>query len=96
MPRNSDTAVFDSAVISMVCVRRHRPGDRIKPLGMKGSKKLQDVLVDAKIPRELRPWILVVVDGEDEVLWVPGVVRSSLAPVTEQTEEVWRCRTTGQ
>lgn len=52
-------------------VRTRRPGDRIRPLGMKGSKTLQDLLVDAKVPAEQRDHLpLVVVD--DEVVWVPG------------------------
>lgn len=96
LPTNANEALFDSSVITSIYVRRHRPGDRIHPFGMLGSKKLQDVLVDAKIPRELRPWMLILVDEQDRVLWVPGVVRASLAPVTAETEEVWRCRTTGQ
>ena len=52
-------------------VRTRRPGDRIQPLGLDGSKTLQDLFVDAKIPVEQRDRIpLLVVD--DEVVWVPG------------------------
>jgi tRNA(Ile)-lysidine synthase len=52
-------------------VRTRRPGDRIRPLGLDGSKTLQDLLVDAKVPSEMRGRLpLLVVD--DEVVWVPG------------------------
>lgn len=54
-----------------LAVRLRRPGDRIWPVGMAGSKKLQDILVDAKVPRWLRDRVPVLVAG-DEVLWVMG------------------------
>jgi tRNA(Ile)-lysidine synthase len=52
-------------------VRTRRPGDRIAPLGMTGSKSLQDLFVDARVPAAERSGLpLLVVDGE--VVWVPG------------------------
>jgi tRNA(Ile)-lysidine synthase len=52
-------------------VRTRLPGDRIRPVGMQGSRKLQDLLVDAKVPAEDRAHLPVLVVG-DEVVWVPG------------------------
>lgn len=54
-----------------IIVRTRRPGDRIRPLGMQGSKALQDLFVDAKVPFEQRDRLPVVVVG-DEIAWVPG------------------------
>ena len=52
-------------------VRARHPGDRIAPTGMKGSKKIQDLFVDEKVPEEMRNLIpLLICDGE--VVWVPG------------------------
>lgn len=83
-------------------LRNRRPGDRIQPLGMEGSRKLQDVFVDAGIPRGQRAAIPVLVCG-DEVVWVPGyrvarawrvrdarrrALRIALAPLSgEETQE---------
>lgn len=53
-------------------VRARKPGDRIKPCGMRGSQKLQDVFVNAKLPRHLRDGYPLVFFG-DELLWVPGL-----------------------
>lgn len=53
-------------------VRAWRDGDRIAPLGMDGSRKLQDLFVDARVPREERRRIPVVINGRGEVLWVAG------------------------
>jgi tRNA(Ile)-lysidine synthase len=49
-----------------------RPGDRMRPLGMQGTRKLQDVLTDAKVPRGVRSLVPVVRDGE-RIVWVAGV-----------------------
>lgn len=67
-------AVLDAAAFEAgFRLRSRRPGDRIKPLGMKGhSRKLQDILVDRKIPRDLRDAIPVVEIG-GEIAWVAGV-----------------------
>ncbi len=54
-----------------VRVRTRRPGDRIAPLGMTGSKSLQDLFVDAKLPVAARARLPVLV-VDDEVIWVPG------------------------
>jgi tRNA(Ile)-lysidine synthase len=91
-------ALFDyDAVARMgdLVLRTRSPGDFIVPLGMKGHKRLQDLLVDAKIPRELRDHIALLAarDGV-EVLWVPGRGgrRSAHAAITEATERVLQLR----
>ena len=81
--------VFDGEALVRPHVRLIRPGDRVQPFGMKGRKKVQDVLVDEKFPRSLRKRLIVVADGDGEVLWVPGIVRSARAPVVVSTRDVW-------
>ncbi len=77
---------------AQVVLRTRGPGDNIQPLGMRGRKKLQDVLVDAKIPREVRAYLPVVaLHGTDaEVLWLPGRGgrRSAFAPISEHTRRL--------
>jgi tRNA(Ile)-lysidine synthetase-like protein len=50
----------------------YRAGERIQPAGMHGSKKVQDLLVDARIPRNERGQ-LPMVRGGDRLAWVVGV-----------------------
>jgi len=57
-------------------VRAPRPGDRLYPDGMTGSKKLHDLFTDIKLPVEARRAALVVCAG-DELLWVAGVRRAA-------------------
>lgn len=79
-------AVFDAGAVGRrrLRVRGSRSGDRIRPLGLGGTKKLQDVFVDAKIPRAERPgWPVVELDGQ--IAWLPGLVRGEPAPVGART-----------
>ncbi|MCB9378808.1 MAG: tRNA lysidine(34) synthetase TilS, partial [Holophagales bacterium] len=68
-----DRAAFDlPAGVVTAEVRRRRPGDRIRPLGSRGERKLKELLIDRKVPRELRSELpLLVVGGR--IVWVPGV-----------------------
>jgi tRNA(Ile)-lysidine synthase len=79
----------NAAVVSKSCmepplrVRSRRPGDRFRPLGAPGSRKLQDVLVDRKVPRELRDRVPIVVSAGGEILWVAGVAVAEACRVTD-------------
>ena len=53
-------------------VRAWRSGDRLQPLGLAGTRKLQDVLTDAKVPRSERQRIPVV-EGPRGIAWVGGL-----------------------
>jgi tRNA(Ile)-lysidine synthase len=80
-------ALFDAeALCDGLLVRSRRPGDRIHLPGI-GTRKLQDVLVDAKVPREARG-TLPLVELAGQIVWVPGVVRGSGAAVGPRTRLV--------
>ncbi|MFV0516340.1 MAG: tRNA lysidine(34) synthetase TilS [Aminipila sp.] len=55
----------------MVQIRTRRQGDWIVPLGMKGTKKIQDLFVDEKVYKECRDIVPLVCIG-DEVIWIIG------------------------
>lgn len=57
--------------LAAIVVRSWREGDRMKPYGLRGSKKLQDIFVDAKIPRDTRHTIPVF-ECRKEIIWIPG------------------------
>jgi tRNA(Ile)-lysidine synthase len=89
-PADLFEVVADAALVSgPLVVRPVRRGDRIQPLGLEGHRKLQDVLVDRKVPiRARRTCPVVELDGE--VFWVPGIVRSTHALVTPSTRAALR------
>jgi len=53
-------------------VRNRRPGDRFRPLGLDGHKKLQDFFVDRKVARQERDLVPLVVDEHGRIVWVAG------------------------
>ena len=68
-------------------VRSRRPGDRINPLGMAGSRKVQDVMVDERIPAADRDGTPLVV-SDNGVVWVVGHRMAHWARVREDTQRV--------
>jgi tRNA(Ile)-lysidine synthase len=54
-----------------VVVRNIRPGDRMEPLGLSGSKKLKDIFINAKVPVEKRQQIPIV-EVNGIIAWIPG------------------------
>lgn len=91
IPDGHGQVVFDAAEVETVRIRALAPGDRIRPFGLNGHRKVRDVLREAGIPESDRPLRQVVTDAEDRVLWVPGLLRSSHAPVGVKTKFVWHC-----
>jgi tRNA(Ile)-lysidine synthase len=80
-----DAPVLDAALLApTLTVRAWHEGDRMRPLGMGGSKSLQDVFSDRKVPRSLRRSLPVVLSGED-IAWVAGVAVSEEFKLTERT-----------
>lgn len=72
-------------------VRLVRPGDRMQPLGMKERQKLQDILVNEKIPRRERRRVYLVVD-QRQILWVVGLRIADPAKVTDSTRKFLELR----
>lgn len=71
-----------------VRVRARKPGDKMVPFGMKGRKKLSDILIDHKIPLHLRDTIPVFED-ERGIIWVPGVVTDERTRIRPKTRKSW-------
>jgi tRNA(Ile)-lysidine synthase len=71
---SDQTAVLQARAVRLpLAVRSRRPGDRIRPLGAPGARKLQDLLVDRKVPRRERDRVPIVIDAEGRILWVAGI-----------------------
>jgi tRNA(Ile)-lysidine synthase len=74
-------AVFDADQIGFpLIVRSMQPGDRMRPWGMGGSAKVKKLFIDCKIPRARRRRMPLVIK-ECEVIWIPLVRRSEVAPL---------------
>jgi len=67
-------------------VRAWRPGDRMRPAGLGGSKSLQDLFTDRKVPRARRHALPVVV-SDGEIAWIPGVATGVRFRATDESGE---------
>ena len=79
--------IFDYDKINNVTIRYRKDGDRITPLGMKGSKKLKDIFIDMKIPKEKRDEIPLI-QFNDEISWIVGIKMSDKFKITKETKHI--------
>lgn len=78
---NAWVEFFDvDAVPEALLVRSRRQGDVIRPFGADFTRKLQDVFVDAKVPRDRRDMIPIVC-ADSAIVWAAGVRRAEFARV---------------
>jgi len=80
----ADGTLDRDALAAPLEVRAWRAGDRMRPLGLGGSRSLQDLFTDRRVPRERRSRVPVVVYG-GEIAWVPGVATGEAFRVTGGT-----------
>jgi tRNA(Ile)-lysidine synthase len=87
-PAGPDLATLDAGSLGeRLVVRTWREGDRMRPLGMTGTKTLQDLFTDCGVPRSLRHDLPVVTAG-DRLVWVAGVAVSEDFRLDPATREV--------
>lgn len=91
--RRSRREFFDADKIGGKIVLRHwRPGDRFQPIGLKSPVKLQDLFVNAKIPRGRRRELIVAEAAGGGIFWVEGLRIGELFKLTPRTQRrlLWR------
>jgi tRNA(Ile)-lysidine synthase len=87
-PAGPEVALLDpSRLGGELLVRPWEEGDRMQPIGLEGTKSLQDLFVDAKVPRGLRRRLPVVLSGE-RIAWVAGVAVAEEFRAPEGAPEV--------
>jgi len=69
-------------------VRAWKPGDAMHVLGLSGRKKVQDLFVDRKVPRERRHMVPVVAHPDGRIVWVAGHALGEPFRVSEATKSV--------
>lgn len=76
-PMTRHEAVFDLEQLDYpLMFRTRQAGDRMQVLGLNGSKKVQDMFVDAKMAPSERDTYPLLLDRNARILWIPGIRRS--------------------
>lgn len=68
-------------------IRTRKSGDRMSWKGLNGSKKLKDIFIDYKIPKEDRDIWPIVVDNNEQILWLIGIKKGQ--PALNQVDGTW-------
>lgn len=72
-------------------LRHWQPGDKLAPLGMKGHKKVSDILIDKKIPLPHKKDIMVLLSGS-EIVWVAGIAAAEGFKITNDTTDYFMAK----
>ncbi len=86
---------FDADKVGGHIILRHwRPGDFFQPIGLKSAAKLQDLFMNAKIPRARRHELIVAAAASGEIFWVEGLRISENFKLSPETKKrlAWRWR----
>lgn len=79
---------FDYNIIEdSITIRTRKNGDKICPLGMHGSKKLKDIFIDMKVPKEMRDNIPII-QFDNDIAWIVSLKLSDKFKITSNTERI--------
>lgn len=67
--------------------RYRKEGDRMTPIGMKGSKKLKDIFIDLKVPKDERGKIPIICFN-DKIAWLVGYKTSEEFKIDKATKAI--------
>jgi tRNA(Ile)-lysidine synthase len=76
-------------------LRPWRPGDRMRPRGLNGSKLVSDILIDAKVPREAKRRTYVL-ESRGAIMWCCGLRLADGFAARPTTPNAWRCTWRGE
>ena len=73
----NDVCRLNSSNIKLpLYLRNKKNGDYMEIKGLNGKKKIKDIFIDSKIPKEQRNSYPLLVDSEDKILWIPNIKKS--------------------
>jgi tRNA(Ile)-lysidine synthase len=82
------TSIDSDLLIYPLKIRSWQEGDYFFPLGMKGRKKLSDFFINQKVPLHQKDEIPVLVNGNDDIMWIGGYRPDERYKVNDNTKKV--------
>lgn len=87
---DSNTAYFDADKLKFpLTIRNWHEGDKFRPLGLDGSKKVSDYLIDKKVPLALKDNVMVLISNGD-IVWLIGHQISEDLKISDLTKSCFR------
>ena len=72
-------------------LRNRKNGDTIEVLNLNGKKKVNDIFIDSKVPSNKRDIYPLLVDSNDNILWIPGIKKSKFAKAKNEKYDIILC-----
>ncbi|WP_027339864.1 tRNA lysidine(34) synthetase TilS [Halonatronum saccharophilum] len=86
---DSSVGLFDyNNIGEKIIIRGRQDGDRFYPLGMKGSKKVKDFLIDQKVPLFKRDNIPIFTNQKGDIFWVGGFRIDNRFKIKDETDKI--------
>ena len=90
---NSCIYLLSSEINLPLKVRPINNGDKMQVKNLNGSKKVSDIFIDSKLPKEKRSTYPVLVDSNNTVLWIPNIKKSQFSKdKSEKYDIIIRCK----
>lgn len=85
----NDICILDSSTIALpLYIRNRKDGDYLEVKNLKGKKKVKELFIEAKIPLNKRNSYPLLVDSNDNILWVPNIKKSKFNTVKNQNYDI--------
>lgn len=80
-----------SKIKGNLLLRKWKSGDKMHPIGMKGSKLISDIIKDAKIPSSQKKDVLVLTD-EEKIIWCVNIRCGTEAIADDKSHLIWKMK----
>ena len=85
----NDICTLDSSTIALpLYIRNRKEGDYLEVKNLKGKKKVKELFIEAKIPLNKRNSYPLLVDSNDNILWIPNIKKSKFNTVKNQNYDI--------
>lgn len=85
----NDICILDSSTIALpLYIRNRKEGDYLEVKNLKGKKKVKELFIEAKIPLNKRNSYPLLVDSNDNILWVPNIKKSKFNTGKNQNYDI--------
>lgn len=73
----NDICILNTKKLNLpLYLRNRKPGDFIEQKGLNGKKKIKEIFIENKIPKQLRDTYPILVDNKDQIIWLPNLKKS--------------------
>ena len=86
---NNNVARIDSSEVSLpLYVRTRKYGDKMMLKKIDGYRKIKDIFIDLKVPKDERDSWPVVVDSKGKIIWLPGLKKSKFTKLKNERYDI--------